>query len=62
MKHYETHGELIQEILDDCYNKLRDLVHCMFSHYIQLISEIAKDFKKDKKAHLTMRWKTSLNT
>ena len=33
----------------------------MFSHYIQLISEIANDFKKDRKAHLTMRWMTSLN-
>ena len=62
VKHYETHGELIQEILNDRYNKLRDLVHHMFSHYIQLISEIANDFKKDRKAHLTMRWMTSLNT
>ena len=62
VKHYETHGELIQEIIDDRYNKLRDLVHHMFSHYIQLISEIANDFKKDRKAHLTMRWMTSLNT
>ena len=62
VKHYETHGELIQEILDDRYDKLRDLVHHMFSHYIQLISEIANDFKKDRKAHLTMRWMTSLNT
>ena len=34
MKRYETHGELIQEILDDRYNKLCDLVHHMFSHYI----------------------------
>ena len=62
VKHYETHGELIQEILDDGYNKLRDLVHHLFSHYIQLISEIVNDFKKDRKAHLTMSWMTSLNT
>ena len=54
MKHYETHGELIQEILDDCYNKLHDLVHHMFSHYTLLVSEIANDFKKDRNAHLTM--------
>ena len=54
VKHYETHGKLIQKILDDRYNKLRDLVHPMFSHYIQLISEIANDFKKDRKAHLSM--------
>ena len=62
VKHYETHGELIQEILDDRYNNLRGLVHHMFSHYIQLICEIANDFKKDRKTHLTMRWMTSLNT
>ena len=62
VKHYETHGELMQEILNDRYNKLRDLVHHMFSHYIQLISEIANDFKKDRKAHLTMHWMTSFNT
>ena len=62
VKHYETHGELIKEILDDRYNKLPDLVHYMFSHYIQLISEIVNDFKKDKKAHLSMRWIASLNS
>ena len=49
VKHYETHGELIQELLDDRYDKLRDLVHHMFSHYIQLISEIANDFKKTER-------------
>lgn len=62
MKYYETYGQLIQEILDDHYNELRDLVHHMFSHYIQLISEIANDVKRDKKAHLSMRWMTSLNS
>lgn len=62
VKHYETHGELIKEILDNRYNKLRDLVHHMFSHYIQLISEIANDFKKDRKAHLSMHWMASLNS
>lgn len=62
MKYYETYGQLIQEILDDHYNELRDLVHHMFSHYIQLISEIANDVKRDRKAHLSMRWMTSLNS
>ena len=61
-KHYESHGELIREILDDRYNELRDLVHHMFSHYVQLISEIANDFKKDRKAHLSLCWMTSLNS
>ena len=40
MKHYETHGMLIQEILDDRYNKNRDLVHRMspttFSSFLKL--------------------------
>ena len=61
-KHYETQGELIREILDEPYDELRDLVHHMFSHYVQLISEIANDFKKDKKAYLSLRWMTSLNS
>ena len=61
-KHYETHGEFIREILDDRYHELRDLVHHMFSHYVQLISEIANDFEKDRKAHLSLRWMTSLNS
>ena len=42
MKHYKTHRQLIEEILDDRYNELRDLVHHMFSFYVQLVSEIAK--------------------
>ena len=48
MKHYKTHRQLIEEILDDRYNELRDLVHHMFSFYVQLVSEIAKAVKKDR--------------
>ena len=55
MKHYKTHRQLIEEILDDCYNELRDLVHRMFSFYVQLVSEIAKAVKKDRKVHLSLR-------
>lgn len=61
-KHYETHRKLIREILDGRYNELRDLVNHMFSFYIKLVSEIAKDIKKDRKAHLTLRWVNSLNS
>ena len=62
MKHYKTHRQLIEEILDDRYNELRDLVHHMFSFYVQLVSEIAKAVKKDRKAHLSLRWMKSLNS
>ena len=38
MKHYKTHRQFIEEFLDDCYNELRDLVHHLFSYYVQLVS------------------------
>lgn len=62
MKHFETHRKLIQEILDVRYNELRDLVQHMYSLYITLVSDIAKEVKKDKKARLTLRWMESLNS
>ena len=61
-KHYKTHGELIHEILDRKYNELRDLVLHMYSSYTKLVSEISKDVKKDRKAHLSLRWVQSLNS
>ena len=62
--HYEAlqNTQLIEEILDDRYNELRDLVHHLFSFYVQLVSEIAKAVKKDRKAHLSLRLMKSLNS
>ena len=54
-KHYASHRNLIEEILDVRYNELRDLVHHMFSSYIKLLSGVAEDVKKDRKAHLAIR-------
>ena len=34
----------------------------MFSVYIELLSAVAGDVKKDRKAHLAIRWINSLNT
>lgn len=34
----------------------------MYSLYITLVSDITKEVKKDKKAHLTLRWMESLNS
>ena len=62
VKHYKTHRELIKEILDDKYNELRDLVLHMYSSYTKLVLEISKDVKKDRKAHLSLRWMRSLNS
>ena len=60
VQHYKTHRELINEILDDKYNELRDLVLHMYSLYTKLVLEISKDMKKDRKAHLYLRWMRSL--
>ena len=62
MEHYETHQKLIQEILDDRYDELRDLAQHMFSYYVQLVSEVSNDSKRDRKAHLAIRWTESLNS
>ena len=51
VQHNKTHRELINEILDDKYNELRDLVLRMYSSYTKLVLEISKDVKKDRKAH-----------
>ena len=59
VKHYKTQRELIHEILDDKYNELRDLVLHMYSSYTKLVLEISKDVKKDRKAHLSLRWMRS---
>ena len=61
-KHYASHRNLIEEILDVRYNELRDLVHHMFSSYIKLLSGVAEDVKKDRKVHLAIRWVNSLNS
>lgn len=62
VKHFKTHSELIHEILDGKYNELRDLVLHMYSSYTKLVSAIFKDVKKDRKAHLSLRWVRSLNS
>ena len=61
-KHFKTHREIIHEILDHKYNELRDLVLHMYSSYITLVSAVSKDVKKDRKAHLCLRWVRSLNS
>ena len=55
VQHYKTHihRELINEILDDKYDELRDLVLHMYSLYTKLVLEISKDVKKDRKARLS---------
>ena len=63
MQVYESHRKLIeQQILDDRYSELRNLVDHMYSSYVTLVSEVGKGVKKDRKAHLTMRWMKSLNS
>ena len=34
----------------------------MYSSYTKLVLEISKDVKKDRKAHLSLRWMRSLNS
>ena len=55
VQHYKTHihRELINEILDDKYDELRDLVLHMYSLYTKFVLEISKDVKKDRKARLS---------
>ena len=62
MQVYESHRKLIEQILDDRYSELRNLVDHMYSSYVTLGSEVGKGVKKDRKAHLTMRWMKSLNS
>ena len=40
----------------------RPLVYHMFSVYIEILSGVAEDEKKDRKAHLAFRWINSLNS
>ena len=60
VQHYKTHRELINEILDDKYSELRDIVLHMYSLYTKLVLKISKDMKKYRKAHLYLHWMRSL--
>ena len=39
----------------------RNLVEHMFSVYIELVSTVVEDVKKDRKVHLTLRWMNTIN-
>ena len=56
MKHLENHRKLIEEILEARYSELRNLVDHMFSVYMEHLSAVAEEAKKDHKVHLTLRW------
>ena len=62
MKHLETHRKLIEEILEAFYNELRNLVNHMFSVYMEHVSAVAEEAKKDRKLHLTLRWMNTLTS
>ena len=49
---FETHRKLLGAL----YSKLRNFVEHMFSVYIEFVSTVAEDVKRDRKAHLTLRW------
>lgn len=61
INHYESYRKLIQIILDERYIQLRSFVDEMYTSYIELIRKIGKEIKKDRKAHLTIRWANSLH-
>lgn len=58
----ETHRKLIEEILEARYNELRNLVNHIFSVYMEHVSAVAEEEKKDRKLHLTLRWMNTLTS
>ena len=62
MKHLENHRKLIEEILDARYSELRNLVDHMFSVYMEHVSAVEAQVKRDHKVHLTSRWMNTLSS
>ena len=62
MKHLENHRKLMEEILDARFSELRNLVDHMFSVYMEHVSAVEAQVKRDRKVRLTLRWMNTLSS